>query len=92
MPQKRHSVDQIVSQLRRADVELGNGKNGLVGRVGRVLTRLRIPRRCVHNARFDALLLMPPVPTSCLRGGLCRGWDTCRQSSASSILRTMNFA
>ena len=26
MPQKRHSVDQIVSKLRRADVELGKGK------------------------------------------------------------------
>jgi putative transposase len=26
MPQKRHSVDQIISKLRRADVELGKGK------------------------------------------------------------------
>ena len=26
MKQKRHSVDQIVSQLRKADVELGEGK------------------------------------------------------------------
>ncbi len=26
MSQKRHSVDQIVSKLRRADVELGKGK------------------------------------------------------------------
>ena len=26
MPQKRHSVDQIVSKLRQADVELGKGK------------------------------------------------------------------
>ena len=26
MKQKRHSVDQIVSQLRKADVELGKGK------------------------------------------------------------------
>ena len=27
MSQKRHSVDQIISKLRRADVELGKGKN-----------------------------------------------------------------
>ena len=26
MPQKRHSVDQIVAKLRKADVELGKGK------------------------------------------------------------------
>ncbi len=26
MPQKRHTVDQIVSKLRKADVELGKGK------------------------------------------------------------------
>jgi putative transposase len=26
MSQKRHSVDQIISKLRRADVELGQGK------------------------------------------------------------------
>ena len=26
MPQKRHSVDQIISKLRRADVELGKSK------------------------------------------------------------------
>ena len=26
MPQKRHSVDQIVAKLREADVELGKGK------------------------------------------------------------------
>ena len=26
MKQKRHSVDQIVSKLRKADVELGKGK------------------------------------------------------------------
>ena len=26
MPQKRHSVDQIISKLRQADVELGKGK------------------------------------------------------------------
>jgi len=26
MPQKRHSVAQIISKLRRADVELGKGK------------------------------------------------------------------
>ena len=26
MPQKRYSVDQIISMLRRADVELGQGK------------------------------------------------------------------
>ncbi len=26
MPQKRHSVDQIVTMLRKADVELGKGK------------------------------------------------------------------
>ena len=26
MAQKRHRVDQIISKLRRADVELGNGK------------------------------------------------------------------
>ena len=26
MPQKRHSVDQIISKLRKADVELGKGK------------------------------------------------------------------
>ena len=26
MPQKRHAVDQIVSKLRKADVELGKGK------------------------------------------------------------------
>ncbi len=26
MAQKRHSVDQIISKLRRADVELGKGK------------------------------------------------------------------
>ncbi len=26
MSQKRHTVDQIISKLRRADVELGNGK------------------------------------------------------------------
>ena len=27
MPQKRHTVDQIVAKLRKADVELGKGKN-----------------------------------------------------------------
>ena len=27
MKQKRHSVDQIVSKLRKADVELGKAKN-----------------------------------------------------------------
>ena len=27
MPQKRHSVDQIIAKLRKADVELGKGKN-----------------------------------------------------------------
>jgi len=26
MPQKRHSVDQVIAKLRRADVELGKGK------------------------------------------------------------------
>ncbi|MGI9460418.1 MAG: transposase, partial [Pirellulales bacterium] len=26
MPQKRHAIDQIVSKLRKADVELGKGK------------------------------------------------------------------
>jgi len=26
MPQKRHTVDQIVGKLRKADVELGKGK------------------------------------------------------------------
>ena len=26
MPQKRHTVDQIVAKLRKADVELGKGK------------------------------------------------------------------
>ena len=26
MPQKRHTVDQIIAKLRRADVELGKGK------------------------------------------------------------------
>jgi putative transposase len=26
MKQKRHSVDQIISKLRKADVELGQGK------------------------------------------------------------------
>ena len=26
MPQKRHTIDQIVSKLRKADVELGKGK------------------------------------------------------------------
>ena len=26
MPLKRHAVDQIVAKLRKADVELGNGK------------------------------------------------------------------
>ena len=26
MPQKRHTVDQIVAKLRRAGVELGKGK------------------------------------------------------------------
>ncbi len=26
MAQKRHNVDQIISKLRRADVELGKGK------------------------------------------------------------------
>lgn len=26
MPQKRHTVDQIVANLRKADVELGKGK------------------------------------------------------------------
>ena len=26
MPQKRHTVDQIVAKLRKADVELGTGK------------------------------------------------------------------
>ena len=26
MPQKRHTVDQIVDKLRKADVELGKGK------------------------------------------------------------------
>ncbi len=26
MPQKRHTVDQIVSKLRKADVEFGKGK------------------------------------------------------------------
>jgi len=29
MAQKRHRVDQIISKLRRADVELGKGKNVL---------------------------------------------------------------
>ena len=28
MSPKRHSVDQIISKLRRADVELGKGKKG----------------------------------------------------------------
>ena len=26
MPQKRHTVDQIVAKLRKADIELGKGK------------------------------------------------------------------
>jgi hypothetical protein len=26
MPQKRHTVDQVVAKLPKADVELGNGK------------------------------------------------------------------
>ena len=26
MPQKRHSVDQIIAKLRKADIELGKGK------------------------------------------------------------------
>ena len=26
MPQRRHTVDQIVAKLRKADVELGKGK------------------------------------------------------------------
>lgn len=29
MPQKRHTVDQIVAKLRKADVELGNGSEML---------------------------------------------------------------
>ena len=31
MPQKRHTVEQIVAKLRKADVERGKGKKGARG-------------------------------------------------------------
>ena len=46
MPQKRHTVDQIIAKLRRADVELGNGLSLVKGRRFLMLARcLGFPSR-----------------------------------------------
>ena len=44
MKQKRHSVDQIISKLRKADVELGMGKKVSERRPCRVLDQPRLLR------------------------------------------------
>ena len=46
MSQKRHSVDQILSKLRRADVELGKGK-----KVPEVCKLLRVAEQTYYRWR-----------------------------------------
>ena len=46
MPQKRHTVDQIVSKLRKADVELGKGK-----KVPEVCKLLEVTEQTYHRWR-----------------------------------------
>jgi putative transposase len=46
MPQKRHTTDQIISKLRRADVELGKGK-----RVPEICKSLEITEQTYYRWR-----------------------------------------
>ncbi len=48
MPQKRHTVDQIVSKLRKADVELGKGK-----KVPEVCKLLEVNEQTYDRWRLD---------------------------------------
>ena len=47
MSQKRHTVDQIIAKLRRADVELGKGKK---------VPEIRKQEGCPHNSLRPILL------------------------------------
>ena len=51
MKQKRHSVDQIISKLRKADVELGMGKKVSERRACRVLDQPQLLREMRQLAR-----------------------------------------
>ncbi len=45
MPQKRHTVDQIVAKLRKGDVELGKGK--------KVAPRSGMPDAAIRRKSFE---------------------------------------
>ena len=49
MKQKRHSADQIVSKLRKADVELGKGK-----KVPKVCKELEVTEQTYYRWHQDA--------------------------------------
>ena len=48
MPQKRHTVDQIVAKLRKADVELGKGK-----KVPEICKLLEVTEQTYYRWRLD---------------------------------------
>ena len=51
MAQKRHSVDEIISKLRRADVELGKGK-----KVSQVCNLTEIAEQCITVGALTELV------------------------------------
>ncbi|MBQ12753.1 MAG: hypothetical protein CMJ45_14535 [Planctomyces sp.] len=48
MPQKRHTVDQIIAKLRKAEVELGKGK-----KVPEICKLLEITEQTYCRSRLD---------------------------------------
>jgi len=58
MPQKRHTVDQIVAKLRKADVEVSKGK-----KVPEICNRHTAPCRRIHrhllNTEVNGWWLIP---------------------------------
>ena len=56
MSQKRHSVDQIISKLRRADVELGKGRK--VPEVCKLMGIAELSRILVYGSALQALPLL----------------------------------
>ena len=53
MPQKRHTVDQIVAKLRKADVALGKGKK--VPEICKLLETQLLEIHVARNHRTDVL-------------------------------------
>ena len=67
MSQKRHSVDQIISKLRRADVELGKGRK--VPEVCKLMGIAELSRILVYGSALEALpLLQTGTDTESSRG------------------------